>query len=81
MEGLTVSSHVTTLKLKVEQLLTQKQLISDASGNKQTAVSGLLAVVQLNVLVSKRGRTILNIQRLSCLLKEVLDMSQNLPYF
>ncbi len=39
-------SHVPTLKQEVEQqLLTQKQLISAASGNKQTAVSGLLAAV------------------------------------
>ncbi len=46
IECLVVSSHVPTLKHKVEQqLLTQKWLISAASRNKQTVVSGSLAAV------------------------------------
>ncbi len=52
-ECLVVLSYVQTLKHKVEQqLLPRIWLISAASGDKQAAVSGLFADVELLVLVS-----------------------------
>ncbi len=70
-ECLVVSSHVPTLKHKVEhRLLTQEMAVSPALGNKQTAVSGSLAAVQLCVLASVHERTLLNIQQLFHLLKQ-----------
>ncbi len=70
-ERLVASSHVPTLKHKVkQQLLTQKRLISAALVNKQTAVSGSLAAVQLPVFVSLYKRTLLNIRQLSHVFKQ-----------
>ncbi len=63
------------LKHEVEQLLTQNRLFQQLHEIKKTAVSGLLAAVQLCVLVSVHERTPLDIRQLSRLLNQALFLT------